>query len=46
MIDQNAHVYPTIGPGMGYRDMITGKWIPARDEPREGGGSVDPDAMF
>jgi acetolactate synthase-1/2/3 large subunit len=45
-IDQNAHVYPMIGPGMGYRDMITGKWIPARDKPREGGGSVDPNAMF
>ena len=30
MIDQNAHVYPMIGPGMGYRDMITGKYIASR----------------
>jgi len=32
MVDQNAHVYPMVGPGMGYRDMITGKYIPARSE--------------
>jgi acetolactate synthase-1/2/3 large subunit len=30
MIDQNAHVYPMVGPGLGYRDMITGKYIPSR----------------
>jgi acetolactate synthase-1/2/3 large subunit len=30
MVDQNAHVYPMIGPGMGYKDMITGKYIPSR----------------
>ena len=29
--DQNAHVYPMIGPGMGYKDMITGKYIKARE---------------
>jgi hypothetical protein len=28
--DQNAHVYPMIGPGMGYKDMITGKYITPR----------------
>ncbi len=31
MVDTGAHVYPMVGPGMGYRDMITGKWIPSRD---------------
>ena len=31
MVDQNAHVYPMIGPGMGYKDMITGKHIASRD---------------
>jgi acetolactate synthase-1/2/3 large subunit len=31
MVDQSAHVYPMIGPGMGYKDMITGKYIPGRD---------------
>ena len=30
--DQNAHVYPMIGPGMGYKDMITGKYITPRSE--------------
>ena len=32
MVDTSAHVYPMVGPGMGYKDMITGKWIPSRDE--------------
>jgi len=31
IVDQNAHVYPMVGPGMGYKDMITGKHIKARD---------------
>ena len=21
-----------VGPGMGYKDMITGKWIPSREQ--------------
>jgi acetolactate synthase-1/2/3 large subunit len=47
LTDQNAHVYPMIGPGMGYKDMITGKWIPAREKPRDtGGGGADPGGMF
>ena len=32
MVDTSAHVYPMVGPGMGYKDMITGKWIPSRDQ--------------
>jgi acetolactate synthase-1/2/3 large subunit len=32
MVDPTAHVYPMVGPGMGYKDMITGKWIPSRDK--------------
>ena len=32
MVDQTAHVYPMVGPGMGYKDMITGKYIPSRDQ--------------
>lgn len=36
MIDPNAHVYPMVGPGMGYKEMITGDFIPARGaEPKE-----------
>ena len=30
MIDPDAAVFPMVGPGLGYRDMTTGKWIPAR----------------
>jgi len=30
MIDQNAHVYPMVGPGMGYKEMETGPYIPGR----------------
>ncbi len=30
MIDQNAHVYPMVGPGMSYKDMETGPYIPGR----------------
>ena len=37
MVDQTAHVYPMVGPGMGYRDMITGKHIPGRGEQPKGG---------
>lgn len=32
MVDPTAHVYPMVGPGMGYKDMITGRWIPSRDQ--------------
>jgi acetolactate synthase-1/2/3 large subunit len=30
VVDQNACVYPMIGPGAGYKDMVTGDFIPAR----------------
>jgi len=44
MVDQNAHVYPMVAPGMGYKDMITGKFIPSRETPRS--SEVDPTGMF
>ncbi len=31
VVDQNACVFPMIGPGAGYKDMITGSFIPARE---------------
>lgn len=31
MIDPDAGVYPMVGPGMGYRQMVTGSHIPARE---------------
>ncbi len=33
MTDQREHVYPMIGPGMGYKDMLTGQHIRARKPP-------------
>ena len=30
IIDTEAHVYPMVGPGLSYRDMITGEFIPNR----------------
>ncbi len=30
MIDQDACVYPMVGPGMGYKDMVTGDFIKGR----------------
>ena len=30
VIDRDAGVYPMVGPGMSYRQMITGDWIPNR----------------
>jgi len=44
MVDPTAHVYPMVGPGMGYKDMITGKWIPSRDKPQK--KTEEPDAYF
>jgi acetolactate synthase-1/2/3 large subunit len=44
MVDQNAHVYPMVAPGQGYKEMITGKYIPSRGEaPR---GSDEPEGYF
>ena len=42
MVDPTAHVYPMVGPGMGYKDMLTGKHIKAR-EGRQLPDDYDPD---
>jgi len=31
MIDPNANVYPMVGPGMGYKEMVTGDFIASRN---------------
>jgi acetolactate synthase-1/2/3 large subunit len=41
MVEPNAHVYPMVGPGMGYKDMITGDHIPRRDDSPGSGGEGD-----
>jgi len=35
VIDPMASVYPMVGPGMSYEQMITGDWIPSRDLPQQ-----------
>jgi acetolactate synthase-1/2/3 large subunit len=32
MIDENADVFPMVGPGQSYSNMITGPFIPSRSE--------------
>ncbi|MFP6665191.1 MAG: biosynthetic-type acetolactate synthase large subunit [Deltaproteobacteria bacterium] len=32
IVDLSEHVYPMVGPGMGYADMMTGEHIKARDK--------------
>jgi acetolactate synthase-1/2/3 large subunit len=45
MVDQSAHVYPMVAPGMGYKDMITGKYIPSRTK-KTSGSDGDPTGYF
>jgi len=34
VIDRDAGVYPMVGPGMSYAEMITGDWIASREAPK------------
>ena len=45
IIDQDAGVYPMVGPGLAYDQMITGDFIPNRHEPDED-ESPDGSSMF
>jgi acetolactate synthase-1/2/3 large subunit len=44
LIDPDAGVYPMVGPGMAYKEMITGDFIPSRDQIQA--GEVDSSSMF
>lgn len=44
-IDGDAGVYPMVGPGMSYAQMITGDWITSRDA-AEGAESIDKADLF
>ena len=44
IIDPDAGVYPMVGPGVSYADMITGDWIPSRDPHKE--INIDKSEMF
>jgi acetolactate synthase-1/2/3 large subunit len=37
IIDPDAGVYPMVGPGMSYGEMITGDYIPSRNDAQPGG---------
>src|SRR5690606_17230139 len=41
LIDPKAHIYPMVGPGMGYKEMITGDWIKPRTAPPTGHQETD-----
>jgi acetolactate synthase-1/2/3 large subunit len=43
VVDQDAAVYPMVGPGSGYKEMITGDFIPARQAVEAGAGTEKPD---
>ncbi len=44
IIDRDAGVYPMVGPGLSYDNMITGEWIKSRDKPAH--DTLDPSEMF
>ncbi|MDX1567106.1 MAG: biosynthetic-type acetolactate synthase large subunit [Longimicrobiales bacterium] len=46
MIDPDAGVYPMVGPGQTYKDMITGDFIPSRTSPEEAATEIDPSDML
>jgi len=41
-IDPDACVFPMVGPGMGYKQMVTGEWIPVRAETDEEPRGIQP----
>jgi acetolactate synthase I/II/III large subunit len=46
VIDPNAGVYPMVGPGLSYRDMITGDFIPNRYDDLGKPAAPDQSEMF
>jgi len=46
MIDQKADVFPMVPAGMGYKDMLTGPYIGAREVVRPDPKKIDPSGMF
>jgi acetolactate synthase-1/2/3 large subunit len=47
MIDVDAVVYPMVGPGMTYKQMVTGEFIAAREQPEPvSSGPIESTNMF
>ena len=44
IIDPDACVYPMVGPGLSYDQMVTGDFIPNRNEVEE--DDIDGSSMF
>jgi acetolactate synthase-1/2/3 large subunit len=44
IIDPDACVYPMVGPGLAYDEMVTGDFIPCRE--RKGESDIDDSSMF
>ena len=44
VIDPFAFVFPMVGPGVGYKDMVTGDFIPSRAANGPAAKPVAPDA--
>jgi acetolactate synthase-1/2/3 large subunit len=44
IIDRDAGVYPMVGPGLSYDNMITGEWIKSRE--KRAHDQLDPSEMF
>ena len=44
-VDKEATVYPMVGPGMSYQEMLTGPHIPARDQDETGGARDTSDSF-
>jgi acetolactate synthase-1/2/3 large subunit len=44
IIDPDAGVYPMVGPGQAYDEMVTGDFIPGRNKANS--DDVDPSSMF
>ena len=46
LVDKQAFVFPMVGPGMGYRDMLTGPYIQGRDTADEREAVLDTSDSF
>jgi len=46
VVDPDAGVYPMVGPGMGYKDMLTGDHINSRAKPSDTATDIDESEMF
>lgn len=46
VVDKKALVFPMVGPGMGYKDMVTGPFIKARELPKPEEEPQEPSDAF